>query len=261
MMLQLLLLVSVYIVARTNAAVNFYGPERPYGDYVSCEVPDVSDDDVSAALVCGDLASVTAEFACNDLGGDSTCVPTHSADTDSGTAGADSDATGEDARAGSKRSLMSLKKRAEAACDEWTLECKNQYQSTTGWCESDYTAQYYDVQGYAKDVWCVKPCTDKEIKACSNQACPKAKKQCEESGLLRDCGDALTKCAGSPVKVPENSCNIKWLPRNFAQWCAKKNPACMEYKNGACTLNGGQYKAYEEKAKQILGSIIGEFGK
>lgn len=50
MSLKHLLLMGACVIANTNAAVNFYGAERPGGDYVTCEVLDVSDEDVSAAL-------------------------------------------------------------------------------------------------------------------------------------------------------------------------------------------------------------------
>lgn len=84
-------------------------------------VPDSNELQLEEQLVCGDLDSVTAEFACDDLGGDATCVPTRSANADTGTAGAGSDATEENAEAVSERSLVSLEKCAGAACNKWTL--------------------------------------------------------------------------------------------------------------------------------------------
>ena len=82
MSLKRLLLIGAYALASTNAAVNFYGAERPDGDYITCEVEGASDEDVSAALGmfyfsgeivpdsndlqfnetlgCGDPASITA---------------------------------------------------------------------------------------------------------------------------------------------------------------------------------------------------------
>jgi hypothetical protein len=274
MPLKHLLLISAYVLASTNAAVNFYGSERPNGDYVTCEVPDAPDEEVSAALgmlyfpsevvpesndlqfnetlVCGDLASIVVEFACYDLGGESTCIPTHaaadpdsdSADEETDTADAESDTADEETDAVSRRSLTRFEKRAAAECDPYTLKCKNQYQSTTGWCASDYTAETYNVKGYQPDVWCSKPCTDEEIEVCDSQKCGKGKEQCEKFGDSNDCVQGLTKCAGSPVKMPENLCTTKYMPKGFGIFCKNKDPACLAYEDGACTLSAEQYAAY-----------------
>jgi hypothetical protein len=113
MLLQHLLFVCACTIASTRAAVKFYGSDRPEGDYVTCEVANATDEDVSAGLgmlyfpgeivpesndlqfadeplVCGDFASVAVEFACSDLGGDAICVPIHTADE------AEEDPTGSD---------------------------------------------------------------------------------------------------------------------------------------------------------------------
>jgi hypothetical protein len=276
MLLHYRLFVSAYAVATTNAAVKIYGSERPKGDYVTCEVPDVTDDEVSAALgmfyfpgeivqdstdlqfnetlVCGDFASIATEFACYDLGGESICVPTHPDQTETD---AEEETTDKDSGKVSERSPVHLDKRAGGTCNEWTLECKNQHQSTTGWCASDYTAEYFEVKGHTTDVWCSKPCTEEEVKVCQDQKCPKGKDYCERFGYVSDCAKALTTCVGSPVKMPEKSCTTKYMSGFFESWCKNKEPACVAYENGSCQLNAKQYKAFEEYLSEALGGSWG----
>lgn len=276
MSLKHLLFVGAYVVASAHAAVNFYGSERPDGDYVTCEVPDVSDEDVSAALgilyfpgevvldsndlqfeeplFCGDLASVAVDFACYDLGGESDCIPAQP----DGNADADSDGTETNADDKiSERSLAHLEKRAGAACDPCTLECKNQYRSTTAFCASDYEKETVPVQGTTGDIWCVKACTDEEAKVCQNQECPKGKEQCEKFGYSNDCAKALAKCTGLPVKMPEAVCTTKYMARLFDNFCKNKDPACVAYADGTCTLNAVQANAFVEELSKAFKQTIG----
>lgn len=255
-----------YIFAGTNAAVTFYGSERPNGDYVTCEVPDFCDEYVSAALgmfyfpseivpesndlqfedqlVCGDLASVTAESVCHGLGGQSTCVPTHPAETP------EEYIAKKDAHAVSKRSLTRLAKRAKATCNEYTFRCTNQNQSTTGWCASGYAKEVHSVQGYTADIWCTKRCTDDEGKACKDQEGLKAKQKCEQNGASEDCATALLLFRGSAIKMPEEACVARNLAYFFELYCQDKSPACLAYENGACTLNVGQYDAFQRQFEE-----------
>jgi hypothetical protein len=288
MSLKHLLFIGAYALASTNAAVNFYGSERPDGDYVTCEVPDVSDDEVSAALgmlyfpseivpgsndlqfnetlICGDLASLTVEFVCYDFGGDSTCVPTHdNTDTDADTdadsdadAGVDADSDTDESNtdAVSRRSLAHLEKRAGAACNEWSSECRNQYQSTTGGCASGYQKELYEVQGFSADVWCTKACTDEEEKVCQDQKCPKSKQDCDKYGSFNACIEALTKCAGSPVTMSEDYCKVKYFSPYFENLCRDKGHACVTYQNGACTLNATDYREFVDEVNNLLLSSL-----
>ena len=273
MLLQHLLFVCACTIASTHAAVKFYGSERPEGDYVTCEVANATDEDVSAGLgmlyfpgeivpesndlqfadeplVCGDFASVAVEFACSDLGGDAICVPTHTADE------AEEDPAGSDdksAEAVEERSLPHLEKRAAASCNQWTLVCTNEYQSTAGGCASDYTKRYYDVEGSTSDVWCTKPCTKDERAACESKECTKGKAKCEKFGHEHDCAKGLTKCAGFPVKMPESSCTTKYMSRAFTNICKKEGPACVVYEDGACTLDAGRWKTFTDYVDEAFG--------
>ena len=218
-------------------------------------VPDSNDLQFNETLVCGDLASVTVEFACYDLDGETDCIPAQTdadADADSDSADADSDTTEENEDAVSKRSLEHLEKRAGATCNEWTLACSNSYQSTTGYCASGYTFKASEVGGQTADIWCAKPCTAEEKKVCQDQKCPKGKQQCEKFGYSRDCVDALAICAGSPVKMPEDVCTTKYFPGGFEKFCNKKNPPCLGYEDGACTLSASQFKAFEGHMMGVL---------
>lgn len=300
MPLKHLLFISAYVLASTTAAVNFYGSGCPDGDYVTCEVPDASDEEVSAALgmfyfsseivpesndlqldeplVCGDLASAVVEFVCNDMGGDSTCIPTQpDTDSDSTGAGADttntgSGATGDEAEAVSERSLAHLDKRAGAVCEGLTSLCKNQYQSTTGTCADGYEETDYEAEGQDAETWCRKPCTDEEKQVCKDQRCsPQSKKQCDSSGDPRYCADALALCAGSPVKMAEAVCDTKYMSQLFNKFCGDGDrvgagvEVCVSYDADACTLNDNQYKAFgaelDKKVKISAGlSAVGIFG-
>ena len=270
MLLRTVLFVSAYTIATTVAAVNFYGSERPDGDYVTCEVPDVSDEDVSSALsifyfpgevvpdstdlkfdeelFCGDFASVAVEFACHDLGGEATCVPTESE-------GDDDAADDTDMEKVSQRSLTRLTKRSGAECDPYTLECKNQYQSTSASCSGDYKAETFEVSGNLPDTWCTKPCTKEEKKVCEDQVCGKGKEQCEKFGYVNDCAKALVKCAGSPVKMPEKSCTTKYLAPGFGNYCTKTKKTCVAYEEGSCQLDAAAYKAYADILMEAFGSM------
>lgn len=272
MLLKTALFISACTIATTTAAVKFYGSERPDGDYVTCEVPDVSDEDVSSALsifyfsgevvpdstdlkfdeklICGDFSSVAVEFACHDLGGESICIPTETEQDD------DDAADDTDTEKVSRRSLTPLTKRAGAACDEYTLECKNQYQSASGACSGDYTKETFELSGYTPDTWCTKPCTKEEKKVCDDQVCGKGKEQCEKFGYVNDCAKAMVKCAGSPVKMPEKSCTTKYLAPGFGKYCTKKKKTCVAYEEGSCQLDADAYKAYAD----ILMEGFGSFG-
>ena len=132
-------------------------------------------------------------------------------------------------------------------CEGLTSLCKNQYQSTTGWCASGYTKEVYSVQGYTADFWCTKRCTDDERKACKDQEGLKAKQKCEQTGASEYCAAALLLFRGSAIKMPEEACNTGNLPFFFERFCQGKEPACLTYENGACTLNVGQYDAFQRQ--------------
>lgn len=250
--------------------MKFYGSERPDGDYVTCEVTEATDEDVSAALsifyfpgevvpdstdlqfddgplVCGNFASIAVEFACHDLRGESTCV-TEQPETDA-------DANDEeDAEVVSERSTLS--RRAEAACDGYTLQCKNQYQSASGACASDYKSESFEVAGNIPDIWCTKPCTEEEKQVCKDKKCPKSKKSCEKSGYVDDCAKAVIKCSGSPVKMPEKSCTTNYMTPGFTKFCTKKKKQCVVYKEGLCELDIDMYTAYVKILTEGFGMSI-----
>jgi hypothetical protein len=293
MLFQNHLIISAYAIATTNAAVKFYGSERPEGDYVTCTVTNVTDDYVSAGLgmlyfpgevvpestdlqfdeplVCGDFASVAVEFACSDLGGNATCITTHTAEdaedgadveddtvTEDDTATKD-DTAEKDADTVSKRSPTQLEKRSGAACNQWTSQCRNEYQSTSGWCGSGYKTEYYDVKGYSTDIWCTKPCTDEEVEVCQGQVCTKGKAYCEKGGYADDCAKALATCPGSPVKMPEDYCTAKYMTPSFYEFCDGRKPACVVYKDGVCTLNADHYAAFVKKLEAQLHDMVWNF--
>jgi hypothetical protein len=268
-MLVNLLLASACSVTSAYAAVNFYGSQRPSGDYVTCSVANVTDDIVSAALsthftgeivanstdleffdeelVCGDFASVAVEFVCHDLGGNSTCIPSHN-DTNSDT----------NSTATSKRSASLLQKRASGAqCNEFTLECRNQYQSTTGYCPSDYNKETFAVQGYLSDVWCTKPCTADEEKTCTDQECGKARADCDKTVSEHYCTSALVKCKGTAVKLRESLCIPQLLGSAFRVYCKSEKLAGVEYKDGACTLIAADWDGYVKDIEESLAQAFG----
>jgi hypothetical protein len=259
MPLQHILFVCAYAIATTNAAVNFYGSDRPDGDYVTCEVTNATDEDVSAALssfyfpgevvpdstdlqfdeelVCGDFASVAVEFACHDLDGESTCISTHTEE--------DSEpATEADTEELVGRSVKQLTKRAGATCDEFTLRCKNTYPSSSGFCPSDYTLEAFQVSGYPAETWCTKPCTDEEKLGCQDKRCPDSKERCEKNDYVHDCARALTYCAGSPIKMPERSCTLKYVAAYFGAYCESVGAKGLTYEEDSCRLNATAYQDY-----------------
>jgi hypothetical protein len=294
MLLQHLLFVSAYAIATTNAVVKFYGSERPDGDYVTCEVPDVADEDVYRALaiyfpaeavedemalefeeplMCGDLYSITVEFACHDLGGNSTCIPTDPAtDTDTDTDSendakddpdADDETTNTDPEAISERSLTHLSKRTGFHCNEWTGQCQNQYESPSTRCPSGYDKEILEIGGYVPQVWCKKPCTKEERKECKKQGCAGPNGDCEKTGDRRKCTQALQRCVGLPVKTDEEMCTSLQKVTKYGSgfvkvMCKDDGTQCFSYSDGACTMNEEKWKAYMDLA---IKSIFAELKK
>jgi hypothetical protein len=68
-----------------------------------------------------------------------------------------------------------------------------------------------------------------------------------------DWAKGLTKCVGSPVKMPEKSCTTKYMNNGLDIFCKNKDPACVAHKDGACQLSADQVKAFGEKMATRLG--------
>lgn len=188
-------------------------------------------------IVCGDEATLSVGFNCNDLGANSTCIPSLRT---------------------TKRFQQSppTKRDGGVQCDQYNGQCRNQYQSTTSFCSSGYKKEAFHVSGYTADILCTKPCTEKEAQSCRNTVCTRSRGICERPGNgLRICIEALIECRdGVPIKMDESQCMTKWLKNGndegFPAFCKGRESPCLEYKDGACRLDAF---AWEDYVKELEG--------
>lgn len=197
-------------------------------------------------LSCGDEASLSIEFNCNDLGAHSICIPKNST------------ATASRVRRVRRSSPSNSKRDGGAKCDSYSGQCRNQYQSSSGYCSDGYEKEHFGVSGYTQDTWCVKPCTEKEASACHTSVCNRVRPQCEGRYTSSDtCMEALVECRGNPVKVKQEWCKPEFFGfyggsifgGTFDDFCKQQKSNCLEYANGACRLDKPSWDNYVAMAR------------
>ncbi|KAJ5910171.1 hypothetical protein N7504_004814 [Penicillium tannophilum] len=182
-------------------------------------------------LSCADPTSRTIAFNCDDLAGNATCFE-----------------NGHDTSATTSRRSQSLKARDRGPrCDEYTGQCRNEYQSTSGFCTGDYKREAYIVKGYSSDIRCSKPCTQEEKSTCLKARCTAARRKCGERGSsLSTCIDALVECRdGDPVKMDASRCKADYITGGlFKLWCDDEGVNSPRYENGACSIDESTWEKY-----------------
>ncbi|KAL4794808.1 hypothetical protein BDV19DRAFT_389944 [Aspergillus venezuelensis] len=255
MRLHLVFLPFLCLAATSKAALSFYGSEGPSSDHVTCTTNNATVDNALVGLlatyypgeavtnasrfrfpvpmICGEDLPLSIALNCQDYNATASCIPGNM--TTPNTA---------------KRHLPTSKplmKRAEAKCDQYTGECRNEYQSTTGFCSSGYKKQVYNVPGYTADIWCSKLCTTEEFRRCPNVVCQKYQPRCEQNPTKFTCENALIMCKGSPVKTPQELCSATAFPnqRDLVRFCQGRQ--CFEYEDGRCTLDAKLWSEYQDQ--------------
>jgi hypothetical protein len=260
MVLKNSLLSVLSLAAAAQAAVTFYGSKGAQGDIVKCADKNITDDRLSLIfgtiypgyflgntsdfqfddpMTCGSSDAVMSiEFNCEDLGAKTTCIP-HNRTTK---------------HSGQSRSMNTIKRDdSSVKCDQYSGQCKDQYQSSGSSCQSGYSREFVETSGYSASVWCTKKCTEDQAINCSNTACTEAKNFCEKAKSIDACTSAIVKCrGGSPVKMSQDRCNEEYLNRggDLAHFCKTHNMKCLEYKDGACSLDASTWDAYLKNVEQ-----------
>jgi hypothetical protein len=302
MLYQNIIFTGFALSTTVQAAVNFYGPDRDQGDYVTCQFKDVPDEDVSAfpdffypaqiidgsndfafekPVECSKGALHDAEEACQDAGGDTTCIPfrkkiclgvfgasvlclsqpsakrsvLHRSIGRQSTAPvkkSDSELESDE-----RRSVgYALERRDGAKCDRYTFAFRNEYQSTSGYCSSGYTVETFEVQGSTGDTWCSKPCTDQEVTKCKTKACVLAKEDCETNKGTTSCEKALLECASHQIKMDQSICNLDHLG-SYGMECTRSGRKGVTYKDGHSSLIIADRDAYFKGIQSIVFSGFG----
>jgi hypothetical protein len=272
---------GIALAATAQAAVNFYGPDRDQGDYVTCQFKDVPDEDTSAflelfypaqmingsndfafeePLTCAHLLSHDIQATCQDAAGDTTCIPfrkkicldlfgrptlclslpsakrsvLHPSIGRRSTAPVKKPDS--ELESDKRRSVgHALERRDGAKCNGFSNECRNEYQSTSGYCSPGYIDQAYEVQGSTGDVWCAKECTAEEEATCHIQACTSSKQDCETNHSANSCRKALLNCHSKRVKMDQSLCNLANLGL-YGDISRVLNLKGVMYKDGYCNV-------------------------
>lgn len=271
MLLRQTILAGICLSSTVQAAVKIYGSLRSGGDYVTCQSKTIKDYDISSALAiffpgeiidgsndlafreplaCGDEASHIAEFVCQQLHDDmkATCIPKKHCILGIICLSPPQ---------AKKRSIPSNKSKrdGQAKCNEWTNECRNEYQSTSAFCPSGYRKEVFDVGGgNTADVWCSKPCTPAERATCRDKSCTNPKSKCE-GGDSRYCTEALFHCYGSSapsIKMSRNQCSVNHL-QHFGQDCKLTGFTCLKYVDGRCEIIAQDFERYVKHIEEATG--------
>jgi hypothetical protein len=281
MLYQNIIFTGFALTTTVQAAVNFYGPDRDQGDYVTCQFKDFLDEDVSAflelfypaqmiddsndfvfeePLTCAHLLSHDIQATCQDAGGNTTCIPFRKKIC--------LDLSGRPTLClslpSAKRSVLhrsigrrttapvkkpdseleynrrrsvghALERRDGAKCNDFSNECRNEYQSTNGYCKSGYIHQTFDVDGSTGDVWRSKECTAEEEATCDSQAYTSAKQDCETNNNVNSCRKALLNCHSNQVKIDQSLCNLGNLGF-YGDVCKSLELKGVMYKDGYCSI-------------------------
>ncbi|KAL4927629.1 uncharacterized protein BDV17DRAFT_266119 [Aspergillus undulatus] len=274
MLLQFFSLAAIYLAAMSNAAVTFYGSNN--GGYVSCEFPYARVDNAApfyislvypgldmagqAALhfeteeiTCGNELDRSLQFECQVHHANSTCIP-----SDTINSSPNSNSNSHPASVPRRSLLTPLVKQASAECDRYTGSCRNQYQSSTGDCASNYTTKYITAGDNAPEMWCTKPCTEEEQQSCRKNSCDDWRPQCEGQSTNRAlCVNSLLFCKGTPVSMQERWCAadpFTAVGKGLGAYCERQGKECYKYSEGACTLS----REYVEEYQQVItDSVLG----
>lgn len=101
--------------------------------YPSQAVDNSTQFEFDEAIACGDDATKSFAFTCDDLGGNSTCIPAS------------------EATEIANRNTVPFSKRG-VECDKYNGLCRDQYQSQSSFCASGYYRESFEVRGYTTDI-------------------------------------------------------------------------------------------------------------
>jgi hypothetical protein len=147
-----------------------------------------------------------------------------------------------------------LERRDGAKCNEWTFQCRNEYQSMSSYCSSGYILEEFPVKGTTGDIWCSKACTEEEQVACKSQACTVAARYCETDKGKEACHKALLDCPSYQIKMDQSICSLESLG-NFGKTFENLKLKGLTFKDGYCSLS----KADLEKVRDSFTRFA--FGK